>query len=384
MKFFPVIWCGLKRKKARTILTLMSIVVAFLLYGYLSAVNTAFNMGVTVAGADRVVIRHKVSIIQLLPASYQARIERVNGVAKAAHMTWFGGIYQKPSNFFPQMPVVPADFFEVWPEFLLPEAQKQAWLRTRTGAIVGRRTAEKYGFKIGDRIPIQATIWRQKGGQTTWEFDLVGIYDGAEKNTDTTQLFFRYDYFDEARVQAKGSVGWYGARIQDPNQSALIAQAIDQEFANSPEETKTESEGAFVQGFAKQVGDVGAILAAILTAVFFTILLVVGNTMAQAVRERTEEIGVLKALGFTNTLVLWLVLAEALMLSFSGGIIGMGISWLLISRGDPTGGSLPNFFLPSHAFVSGFILMLALGAATGFLPAWRAMKLTVAEALRRG
>lgn len=384
MKFFPLIWSSLKRKKARTILTLLSIMVAFLLYGYLAAVGLAFNMGVSVAGADRLVVRHKVSLIQLLPASYQARIERLPGVAKAAHMTWFGGIYQKPSNFFAQMPVVPEDFFAVWPEFLLPEAQKLAWLRTRTGAIVGRRTAQKYGFKIGDRIPIQATIWRQKSGQPAWEFDLVGIYDGAEKGTDTTQLFFRYDYFDEARAFAQGSVGWYTVRIRDPEQSAAIAQQVDAEFANSAQETKAESEGAFVQGFAKQVGDVGAILTAILTAVFFTILLVAGNTMAQSIQERTEEIGVLKALGFTSMRVLTLVLAEALLMFILGGSVGMGAAWLLISRGDPTGGSLPNFYFPTGAMGSGFLLMLALGAATGWLPAWRAMRLTVAEALRRG
>lgn len=384
MKFFPVIWSSLKRKKTRTLLTLLSITVAFLLYGYLTAIGEAFNAGVSVAGADRLVIRHKVSIIQLLPSSYQARIERVSGVTKAAHMTWFGGIYQKPNNFFAQMPVVPADFFEVWPEFRLPEEQKQAWLRTRTGAIVGRRTADKYGFKVGDRIPIQATIWTKKGGDASWEFDLVGIYDGAENGTDTTQFFFRYDYFDESRAFAKGSVGWYTARIRDPNQSAQVAQAVDKEFSNAAEETKTESEGAFVQGFAKQVGDVGAILRAIMTAVFFTILLVAGNTMAQAVRERTDEIGVLKALGFTNTQVMWMVLAEALTLALAGGIIGITIAWALISQGDPTGGALPNFYFPNQAFISGFLLMVGLGCATGFLPARQAMKLTVAEALRRG
>ncbi len=384
MKFFPVIWSSLKRKKTRTLLTLLSITVAFLLYGYLAAIGEAFNAGVSVAGADRLVIRHKVSIIQLLPSSYQARIERVSGVTKAAHMTWFGGIYQKPNNFFAQMPVVPADFFEVWPEFRLPEDQKQAWLRTRTGAIVGRRTADKYGFKVGDRIPIQATIWTKKGGDASWEFDLVGIYDGAEKGTDTTQFFFRYDYFDESRAFAKGSVGWYTARIRDPNQSAQVAQAVDKEFSNAAEETKTESEGAFVQGFAKQVGDVGAILTAIMTAVFFTILLVAGNTMAQAVRERTDEIGVLKALGFTNTQVMWMVLAEALTLAIVGGAIGITTAWALISQGDPTGGALPNFYFPNQTFISGFLMMVGLGCATGFLPARQAMKLTVAEALRRG
>jgi putative ABC transport system permease protein len=281
------------------------------------------------------------------------------------------------------MPVVPQDFLAVYPEFILPEAEKKAWFTTRTGAIAGRKTAQRYGWKVGDRIPLQATIWVQEGEKRTWEFDLVGIYDGAKKGTDTTQFLFRYDYFDEARAFGKGEIGWYVVQITDPNQSVDVARQIDDEFANSPAETKAETEGAFVSGFAKQVGDIQAIMIAILSAVFFTILLVTGNTMSQAVRERTEELGVLKAMGFSNGQVVGLVLAEAMLMCGLGGGVGLGLAWLMISMGDPTNGVLPMFYLPHSDLAIGAGLVLALGFATGILPACRAMRMNIADALRR-
>jgi putative ABC transport system permease protein len=383
MKFLHLIGSNLKRKKLRTALTLLSIAVAFLLYGYLSAIAQAFTQGVSVAGADRLMVRHRVSITQLLPASYQDRIARIPGVAAVTHASWFGGIYQEPKNFFAQMPVEPEPFLDMYPEFLLPEEQREAWVRNRTGAIAGRKLAEKYGWKIGDRIPIQATVWIRKNRESLWEFDLVGIYDGAEKETDITQFFFRYDYFDEARLFAKGQVGWYTVRVTDPEQAVEVARQIDEEFANSRAETKAETEGAFVQGFARQIGDIGAIMVAILSAVFFTILLVAGNTMAQAVRERTEELGVLKALGFTNRQVLALVLAESCFLAVVGGGFGLVLAWLLIAGGDPTRGSLPNFYFPTSRLFLGVLLIVGLGVAAGFFPAMQAMRLRIAEALRR-
>ena len=383
MKYLHLIASNLKRRKLRTLLTLLSITVAFVLFGYLAAIEQAFNAGVSVAGADRLIVRHKVSIGQLLPESYEARIARLPGVARTAVANWFGGIYQKPMNFFPQIVVEPENYLDLYPEFVLPENAKQAWLETRTGAVAGRKTAEKYGWKVGDRIPIQATIWQKKDGSTSWEFDLVGIYDGEKPGTDTTQFLFRYDYFDEARAFAKGQVGWYIVRVADPNQAPEVARSIDEEFANSPTETKAETEGAFVQAFAKQVGDIGAIMVAIMSAVFFTILLVAGNTMAQAVRERTEELGVLKAIGFTNQHVLGLVLAESMLISGCGGVIGIGTAWLLISLGDPTRGALPMFYFPHQDIGFGLLLMLGLGLVTGLVPAVRAMRLNIAEALRR-
>jgi len=384
MKFIHLVWSNLTRKKLRTSLTLLSIVVAFILFGFLSAIQQALVGGVELAGADRLIVRQKVSIINLLPISYEARINRIPGVDFATHQTWFGGIYQDPKNFFMQNPVEPENFLKMHPEMILPPEQMKAWLATRTGAIVGRRTAERFGWKIGDQVPIRSTIWAQADGNRTWTFDIVGIYDGKEKGTDTTPLFFRYDYFDEGRNQwGKGQVGWYTIRIKDPAQAAAVARQVDAEFENSPAETKTEPEGAFIQGWASQIGNIVFIVAAILSAVFFTILLVTGNTMAQAVRERTGELGVLKAIGFTRERIFALVLAESCLLTVLGGVVGLGLAWLMISRGDPTSGLLPMFYLPAKDLLIGVAISIVLGVVTGIFPALQAMRLRVADALRR-
>ncbi len=383
MKYLGLVWGNLKRRQLRTLLTLLSVLVAFVLFGYLAAIRQAFSAGVDVAGADRLIVRHKVSIIQFLPETYEARMEQIPGVANAMHMTWFGGEYQKPTNFFAQIPVVPEELFDMYPEYLLSDAHRAAFLATRTGAIAGRRTAERFGWQVGDRIPIKVVAWRRKDGAGFWEFDLVGIYDGAEKGTDDTQFFFRHDYFEEARAWGSGLVGWYVVRIDDPARAAEVAAAIDAEFANSPRETKAEPEGAFVQGFANQVGDIGLIMTAIVAAVFFTILLVAGNTMAYAVRERTSELAMLKAIGFTDRGVLGLVLGESLLLAGVGGGLGLVLAWVLVSTGDPTGGSLPVFFFPARDLAIGILLIAVLALAAGILPALQAQRLQIADALRR-
>lgn len=382
MKYLLLVAINLRRKKLRTVLTLLSILVAFLLYGYLGAIEVALGQGVEVAGADRLVVRHRVSIVQPLPLSYGARISRLAGVEDAMHASWFGGVYQDPRNFFAQIPVEPDRFQAMYPEYVLPAEQAEAWRQTRTGAIVGRRTAVRFGWKIGDRIPIQAPIWQKKDGGNTWEFDLVGIYDGRDKGTDTTTLYLRYDYFDESRSVGEGLVGWYVARVKDPEQAEAVARAIDAEFANSPAETKTETEGAFAGAFARQIGDVGRIMRAILGAVFFTILLVAGNTMALSVRERTSELGVLKALGFSSRQVMAMVLAESGMLALAGACAGLGLAWFLVGRGDPTG-MLPVFYVPGGRWVAGLALAAGLGLVAGLLPAVQAMRLRITDALRR-
>jgi putative ABC transport system permease protein len=383
VKYWHLIWSNLKRKKLRTLLTLLSIVVAFVLFGFLSAIKQALAGGVTLAGQNRLIVRHKVSIIQSLPESYKLRMERIPGVALATHESWFGGTYQDPKNFFPQMPVVPEEFVEMCPEFVLTPEAKQAWLQTRTGAIVGRKTADRFHWKVGDKVPIQSSIWTKTDGSRLWEFDIVGIFDGRDKNSDTTPLFFRYDYFDEARVWNKGQVGWYLVRVKDPSQAPEVARQVDQEFENSAWETKTEPEAAFLQGWAKQIGDITLITATILSAVFFTILLVSGNTMSQSVRERTGELGALKAMGFTSSQVLSLVLAESCVLAVLGGGLGLGLAWVMIARGDPTGGMLPLFFLPKTDVLIGAGVSVALGVLAGIFPALQAMRLRVADALRR-
>ena len=383
MKYFYLIFSSLKRKKLRTGLTTMSIVVAFILFGYLTAIRQAFDAGVDVAGADRLIVRHKVSLIQLLPQSYEAKMERIDGVDNAIHSTWFGGIYQEPRNFFAQMPIVPEELFDMYPEYIISDEHKAAWLETRSGALVGRGLVERFGWKLGDRIPINATIWTKKDGGRTWEFDLVAIYDGAEKGTDTSQFFFRYDFFDETRAGGTGLVGWYTVRVADPEKAAEVAAAIDAEFANSSHETKAEPEGAFIQGFANQIGNIGFIIMSIMSAVFFTILLVAGNTMAYTVRERTNELAVLKAIGFTDRGVLGLVLGESLAITLVGGVMGLGFAWLLVSMGDPTSGSFPVFYLPTKDVFIGFILIVAMAFIAGIIPALQAQKLQIADALRR-
>jgi putative ABC transport system permease protein len=357
--------------------------VAFVLFGYLAAIKQGFSSGVDVAGLDRLIVRHKVTIIQLLPAAYELRMEAIDGVEAATPQTWFGGIYQEPGNFFAQIPVKPLEFLDMYPEYLLDEAELEAWLNTRTGAVVGRTTAERFGWEVGDKIPIMSQIWGSKDNGRNWEFDLVGIYDGAEQGTDLTQMFFRYDYFDENRAGGEGQVGWYTVRIGDPDRAAEIAAAIDAEFANSSTETKTEPEGAFLQGFANQIGNIGLILMAIVGAVFFTILLVAGNTMAYTVRERTNELAMLKAVGFTDRGVVGLVLGESLVLAGIGGLLGLGLAWLMVAAGDPTNGWLPTFYIPPTVMAVGLVLILALALVTGLLPALQAQRLRVADALRR-
>jgi putative ABC transport system permease protein len=384
MKFLSLVWSNLKRKKLRTALTLLSVFIAFLLYGLLGAINEAFTAGVTMAGADRLVVRHKVSLIMSLPQSHRVRMESVPGVAAAVHFSWFNGIYQnEPKNFFGSFPVSdPEAFLEMYPEFLLPEEQKQAWLKTRTGAVVGEALADRFGWKIGDRIPLSSPIYPREG-DGAWEFEIVGIFAGAKKGTDTSGFYFRYDYFDEARANSKGEVGWYVVQVDDPDRATEVAQAIDSNFANSPYETKAEPEGAFAQGFAQQMGDIATIFIAIVSAVFFTILLVAGNTMAQAVRERTEELGVLKAMGFTNELVLALVLAESCLIAAVGGLAGLGLAWLVTAGGSPVPAMLPVFYLPWRYLVIGVALTALLGIVAGILPALQAMRLHIAVALRR-
>jgi putative ABC transport system permease protein len=384
MKYLYLLFSSLKRKKLRTGLTILSIMVAFVLFGYLSAIRQAFDAGIEVAGVDRLIVRHKVSIIQLLPQNYEAKIEAIEGVDNAMHQTWFGGIYQEPKNFFAQIPVVPEEMFDLYPEIIISDEHKQAWLNNRAGAIVGKGLIKRFGWKVGDRIPINATIWTKNDGGRTWEFDIVGVYDGAEKGTDTSQLFFRYDYFDETRANGKGLVGWYVVRVSDPDRAAEVAAAIDAEFANSPQETKAEPEGAFVQGFANQIGNIGFIIMSIMTAVFFTILLVAGNTMAYTVRERTSELAVLKALGFTDTGVLALVLGESLIITLVGGAIGLGLAWLMVSvGGDPTSGSFPVFYIPVSSLLGGLGLIIFMAFVAGILPALQAQRLQIADALRR-
>jgi putative ABC transport system permease protein len=383
MKFFPLIWRNLTRRKVRTIFTALSIVVAFLLFGILGAIRVAFGAGATVAGVDRLMTTHRVSIILPLPVSYGARIAQVPGVKQITHSSWFGGIYKDPKNFFPQYAVDPETYLAIYPEVELPEAQKKAWLADRTGAIVGRVTAQRFGFKIGDRIPIQATIYALRNGSRNFEFNIDGIYDAPE-GFDTSAFVFQYDYLkDSAKGYATDQVGWYILRVADPKQAQVVADSVDALFKNSPAETKTATEKAVADSFAKQTGNIGEIITAIVTAVFFTMLLVAGNTVAQSVRERTSELAVLKTVGFRSGQVMSLVLAESCILTVLSAGVGLFLAWLFCRRGDPTHRFLPIFYLPAADLLIGMGIAVALGIAAGILPAFRAMHLRIVDALRR-
>jgi len=381
MKFFPLLWSSLWRKKVRTIFTLLAVFVAFVLFGLLMTIRTAFSFGVEIAGLDRLVLIHKVSLIMPLPVSYLERLRATEGVTLATHNTWFGGVYQDPSNFFAQIVVEPEPFLQIYPEYRLPPEQYAAWLGDRQGAIVGRDLATRFGWKVGDRVPIIGTIWQPKQGQV-WDFNIAGIYDG-EAGVDKTQFFFRYDYLDENRAGGQGLVGWYIVKIADASQAQQMGTRFDGMFANSSAETKTTTEKGFVEGFAKQMGDIGAIMVAILVAVLFTMLLVAANTMAQSVRERTSEVGVLKTLGFSNTAILMMVLGESLLIAVLGGALGLGVSWAIVQQGDPTNGMLPIFMLPTRDVWAGAALVVALGLVAGVWPAVNAMNLKITDALRR-
>ena len=383
MKYLGLIWSNLKRKKLRTILTLLSIFVAFLLFGFLCAISDAFTVGVKMADADRLIVRHKVSLIQTLPVSYGARISQTPGVAALTHMTWFGGIYQEPKNMFPNFPVPQDSFFDLYPEFIVPAEQRDLWNKTRNGCLIGRALANRFKWSVGSRIPLTSPIWGEPANASQWDFEVCGIFDSSKKGGDTSGMYFRYDFFDEARSRGKGEVGWYIVRTTDAKNADAVAARIDDQFANSPFETKAEPEGAFAAGFAQQIGDIGQILIAVLSAVFFTILLVAGNTMSQSVRERTEEIGVLKALGFTGTLVLFLVLAESCVIALLGGLSGLGLAWGILAAGNPVPQLLPVLEIPATALYLGAALALGLGLLTGLLPAFYALRLRTATALRR-
>lgn len=378
MKYGFLIWANLRRKKLRTTLTIGSFMVALFLFGLLATIQAAFNQGVEVAGVDRLVVRNKISLIMPLPVSYEERILQLPHVKAVTYASWFGGYYQDPKNFFPQFAVQTSSWLAMYPEFKVPAGEWQAFLADRQGCIVGRKTAQKFGFKIGDRVPIIASIF---GG--VWDFNVCGIYDGTRSEDDTTQFWFHADYLEERRTWGKGNVGWYVVKVDDPDHAVAVAGAIDERFANSSWETKTETERAFAAGFVKQMGNIQLLILVIGSVVFFTLLLVTGNTLAMSVRERTAEWAVLKTLGFTDRQVLGLVLGEALAYALQGAVLGLLLVKLFTLRGDPTGGFLPVFYLAPWKMAVGLALAVAVSLAAGIVPAMMAMRLRIVEALRR-
>jgi putative ABC transport system permease protein len=387
MRFLPIVWRNLLRRKFRTFFTMGAIFFAFLLFGVLMAIRSAFSMGVDMAGQGRLMVIDKVSIINPLPASYEQQIKQVDGVTDITHANWFGGYYQDVRNQFATFATDPESWLRVYPkEFELPEDQKKAWIADRTGAIVGADTAKKYGWSVGQRVPIQGTIYRRPDGGP-WEFTIDGIYDSKIKGADKTNLLFNYQFLRETIPEGSGfrdRYNWYVFTVSNPDRAPEIAAKIDAFFANSPAETKTNTEKNFVSDWAKQVGDIGQIMMWIVAMAMFTILLVAGNTMAQAIRERTNELAVLKTLGFGEGRILSLVLLESVFIAVIGGGLGLALSYAFITMsGDPTHGLLPAFYFPSTQLVVGIGLVAMLGLASGFLPAWQASRLRIVDALRR-
>ena len=378
MKFLALLVANLRRKKLRTALTVGSFAVALFLFGLLVAIRGAFSQGVEVAGADRLVVINKVSITQSLPFAYRDRLLQVPGVQAVTFASWFGGVYQEEKNFFPQFAIDPGTWRKMYPEYRVPDAEWDAFMKDRQGCIAGADTAKRFGWKVGDRIPIKGTYL-----PGIWEFNLRGIYTGARPDDDLTQFWFQRAYLEENGPQwYKGRVGWYVVRIANPDDAAGVAAAIDGRFANSPWETKTETEKAFATSFAKQMGNIELLVLVIGVVVFFTLLLVTGNTMAIAVRERVGELAVLKTVGFSDGLVLRLILAESLLVALAGGAIGI-VAAKLGSAGLT--GVLPGMvvYLPGSSLGAGLALALAVGLLAGALPAVSAMRLNVVAALRR-
>lgn len=382
MKYLSLVWAQLFRSKTRTLLTLLSVVAAFLLFGMLDSVRVAFNSGGNVEGVNRLVVASRLSITQSLPIRLEAQIRQVAGVRDVTYGMWFGGIYQDPKNFFPNFSVAP-NYFDVYRELEIPPEQLRAWQTTRTGAIVGESLAKQFGWKLGDTIPLQATIF-PRSGSNDWPLELVGIFrskDRTQAANEERQLMMNWKYFDESNDYIKNQVSWYTVTLDNPDHASRVAQAIDAISANSDHETKSQTESAFQQAFVKQFADIGMIVTSIMGAVFFTLLLLTGNTMAQAVRERVPELATLKTLGFKDGTVLALVMVESVLLIGLGGAIGLGLAALILpGLASKAMGLLPPH-VPLQTWLVGIGLIVLIGLVVGVLPALRAKRLKIVDAL---
>ena len=379
MRFLPLLIANLFRKKIRTTLTIGSFFVALLLFALLAALRAGFQQGVDVAGADRLVVIGRTGLIQPLPLPYLDRIRRIPGVKEVAHATWFGGIYQDPKNFFAQFAIEPDQWLAMYPEFQVDEAEWAAFKADRQGVILGRKLAARFGWKIGDRIPLKAPGYL---GGDSWEFNVRGLYRGTRRQDDETQFWMQHRYmYEKGPDYWKGIVGWYVVRVADPSEAPRVLKAIDAEFANSASETRTQTESAFAASFVKQMGNIEFLIMVIGSIVLFTLLLVTGNTMAISVRERTNELAVLKAIGYSDRFVLGLVLAESVIIAAVGGGLGL-LAGSAITTRDLTNGII-LMYLPATAAVIGVFVAVGTGLVAGLLPALSAMRLGVVDALRR-
>jgi putative ABC transport system permease protein len=368
------------------VFTLLSIILAFLMFGMLDALRTSLQHSVNLTGADRLITLSKVSIIDSFPISHYEKTRATQGVKSVVHLNWFGGVYKDGTMQIPVFPLNVEEFFNVYPEVKITPEEFAAWKADRQGIVIGKVLAERYGWKKGDRLPIKSSIFRKQNNSDTWEFNVVAIYTVEDSaGWDNQSAMFHYDYYNESLLFGRDEIGWMTVKVNDPNQAEAVAKRVDALFANSSDETKTGTEKAFTKQFMEQIGNIGKILVSVVFAVFFTMLLVTANTMAQSVRERTNEIGVLKTLGFSAGSVLRLVIGEALFLTILGGLIGFGLAWLAVGGLQPTMKQyFPVFEIDSTTFITSLVLMVALGVITGLWPAVSAMRLKIVDALRRG
>jgi putative ABC transport system permease protein len=373
---------NLFRKKTRTILTLLTVIAAFVLFGLLQSVNHIFNAGPDFLGATRLMTQARVSFTQPLPLSMLPKLEAVPGVTRVAHSQWFGGVWQENTPLI-MFAIDPLRHHDVYPEWVMPEAQWKAFAGTRTAMIAGKQIADQYGWKVGQKVPIASNIYPQKNGSKAWAFDLVGIFDGKDEDWKkrAALVYINHDYFDEANQFTKGRTNFFILKLANGADAATVAATVDKMFENSPDETKTQTEKDFNTGFIKQIGDIGMIVRWILFAVFFTLLLVVGNTMAQSVRERVPELAVLKTLGFSDASVLGFVLAEAGALCLIGGLLGMTFATLLSAVLEKVSGGQFKLDVSGSVWAMGLLAIVLMSLAVGLLPAMRAQRLKIVDAL---
>jgi putative ABC transport system permease protein len=376
---------NLFRKKLRAILMLFSILIAFLIFGVLAGFERAFNAGEDVAAADRLMVVNKINFTQPLPIAYVNRVRAIGGVRQVTHFNWFGGYYQEPKNFLIVMAVEPESYLQVYQDQIEVAADaRQAFSRERTGVLVGEAMLKKWGWKLGDRVPIMSNIFTQKNGSRTWDFTIVGTFLPRKPNVDTNFMVLQYEYFNETQNLGRDLIGWMALNTSSPSENDRVAKAIDQMFANSLYETSTDTEKAFNKAFAAQLGNIALIVALVVGAAFATILMIVGNTMVMAVRERTREIGVLKTLGFSGGRIVRLILGEAVLLALLGGLPGIALAALFAAAMETSVGNfVPGFAVTPGIALNAVLLMLGFGLATGLIPAITGMRLKIATALGR-
>jgi putative ABC transport system permease protein len=377
MNNLTLMLANFRRKRIRKILTVCSFAMALFLFGILAIIYNAFYLPIEIAGSNRLIIQNKTSLIQPLPYSYYEKLKEIDGVDLVSHGSWFGGVYQDEQNFFMQIAVDTDTWDKMFPEFIVSPEEWKAFVEDRQGCIVGQTIAERYNWKIGDRIPLKNSIF-----QGNWEFNVRGIYQGKRASDDTSQFWFHYKYLDEQTI-FKGYVGWYYVHVNNPDRAAAVSNTIDDMFANSSFETSTDTEKAWLAAFIKQFGNIKILLLSVGGVVFFTLLLITGSNMAISIRERTSEIGVMKTLGFSGGRILFMILAESLVIAITGGGIGLIMAKLFAMQGDPTGGYLPAFFLSPMNILLGFSITAFIGLAAGIIPAVQSMRLKIVDALRR-